>query len=775
MRIFYGISVGFFILSVIQGLHSQIPIGHWRDHLPYNRTIKVVDDGKTIYCATPYSIFTYDKSDQSVRRISKLNGLSDIGISSMAFNEAYSTIIIAYSNTNIDLIKNGKVINIPDIKRKPILGNKTINNITIRDSLAYLSCGFGIVVLDIKNEEFPEPTYYIGPEGSQVNVQDITFSPDSIYAATTTGIFKASLSSPNLADFNFWSKEQRLYPTGNFDHICYFNNHLVVNLNKEGFATDTVFKYNFLSKQWSILPNSSRLKKFGFSVFHNQFIEITETGLQIYNNQLERVAVLDKAGGYNLQTRDVWIDKNNFYWIADNYLGLVATDGNQNTFLVIPNGPLSHRAFDMALSDQKLWVASGGRTPTWGKMYIADGVYSFINEQWNTFNGGTGHKAFDTINDMTCIAINPLNTQQVYVGTWLEGVIEITNNQVTNVFSKHNSTLQIWPVANFVAVSGLAFDRNGNLWVVNSGANNLLSVKKPDGTWRSFNLGSAASSIDASQIFIDRLGQKWILVRADHKLIVFTDKGTIDNPSDDEVKILSNAPGNGNLPGNKIYSIAEDHDGRIWLGTDQGIGVIYTPGNIFTGGNYDAQRILVEVGGYVQYLLETEVVTSIAIDGDNRKWIGTERAGAFLLSPGGTTQIYHFTEENSPIISNFIIDIAIDHKTGEVFFATAKGIVSFRGTATEPGDNHSDVVVFPNPVRENYRGVIAISGLVHRADVKITDISGKLVYSTRAEGGQAIWDGNDLRGRRVNSGVYLIFSSDEYGTEKMVSKILFIK
>ncbi len=761
-------------LILTPAAQSQIAIGEWRDHLPYNRTISIADVGNQVYAATNFSLFVYTKDEQSVQRISKVNGLSDVGISSIAYSEQYKTLVITYTNTNIDLMKDGEIINISDIKRRQILGNKTINNTTIRDSLAYLACGFGIVVLDIKNEEFPEPTYYIGAEGSQVNVMDITFGNDSIYAASTSGIYKASTLNPNLADFNVWSKDLQLHPGGMFNAINFYENRLLANNSNEGWLRDTVFMYDYTTNQWSKMPGSNHLMKYRIRVSNGQLVLVSERGFQVYNSNYELVEEIDTPGGVDLQSRDVVIDNDNLKWIADNRYGIVATDGADFTFTVSPNGPISQRVFNMSLQDEKLWIAAGGRNSSWGKMFIADGVYSFMDESWKSYNRGLGYPAFDTISDMTCIAVNPKDSRQVFVGTWMEGVIEFYDEEVVNVFSKNNSTLQVWPAATYVAVSGVAFDQFSNLWVVNSGAPSLLSVKKPTGEWTGYALGSGASNIDASKLIVDRNNQKWIMVRADHTLIVFSENGTIDNTSDDQVKILSNAPGNGNLPGNKIYSLAEDLDGRLWIGSDQGIGVIYSPGSVFTGSNFDAQRILVEVGGYVQYLLESEVVTSIAVDGDNRKWIGTERAGVFLVSPNGTEQIHHFTEENSPLFSNLIIDIAINHKSGEVFFATDRGIISYRSTATGGGPTNSDVVVYPNPVREGYNGPIAIKGLVNRADVKITDITGTLIYATIAEGGQAVWNGQNMNGRRASTGVYLVFATDDQGEEKIVTKILFI-
>jgi hypothetical protein len=754
---------------------SQIAIGQWRDHLPYNRGIRVADVGDVIYCATDFGLFSYDKDEKSIHRMSKVNGLSDVGISALAYSESYKTLIIAYTNTNIDLIKEGKIINISDIKRSQILGNKTINNITLNDSLAYLACGFGIVVLDIQNEEFPEPTYFIGDEGAQINVFDLTFGMDTIYAATEQGIYKASVYSPNLADFSQWSVDQQLYPNSSYSLIMFYSDNLIANLTAGESDNDTLFLHNFSTNTWEIMPETNHVRKQRLVEANNKLLVVSRFDIFVYNSDLALELEFGNPGVF-LNSRDATIDKNNIKWVADNRYGLVGTADGLSATVITPNGPFSQRTFNMSLEDGSLWVASGGRSLNWAKTFNRDGVFSFTNESWENFNSSSsGFSAFDTISDMVCVVVSPQDNRQVYVGTWHEGVIEFFDNKVANVYSKHNSSLQPWVAdQRYTLISGLAFDSNSNLWAVNSGAPELLSVKKPTGDWRSFSLGSANTAIDASKLYIDRFDQKWILVRADHKLIVFTDNGTIDDISDDKVKTLTNSPGSGNVPGNKILSLAEDLDGRMWIGTDQGIAVIYSPGNIFNDGDYDAQRILVEVGGYVQYLLESEVVTAIAVDGDNRKWIGTERAGVFLVSANGTEQIHHFTEDNSPLFSNFIVDIAINHKTGEVFFATDRGIISYKSTATQGQPTISDVVVYPNPVRQGYTGDIAINGLVTSADVKITDISGSLIFATKAEGGQAVWNGTSMNGRRASTGVYLVFATDDQGNEKMVAKILFI-
>ncbi|HRZ21361.1 MAG TPA: two-component regulator propeller domain-containing protein, partial [Bacteroidales bacterium] len=374
--------------------------------------------------------------------------------------------------------------------------------------------------------------------------------------------------------------------------------------------------------------------------------------------------------------------------------------------------------------------------------------------------------------DMLVVEVDPANNKTVFIGSWGNGLYELRDNGLYEIYTDENSTLQQYTGTGRINVGGLCFDHDHHLWISNSNAANLLCVKKNDGTWTSFNLGSVASGIDAGEIVIDSTGQKWMLVR-DHGLLVFNDNHTLDETLDDRTRKLNANTGNGALPGLKILSFAVDQEGELWIGSDEGVAVIYSPGNVFTGGNYDAQRILVEQDGYIGYLLETESVTAIAIDGANRKWFGTDRAGVFLMSDDGTQEILHFNEDNSPLLSNSITSIVINDD-GEVFFGTAKGIISYKSTATPPPPANTNVYAYPNPVRENYNGVIAIKGLVKNADVKITDVSGTLIYATQAEGGQAIWDGHNFDGRRARTGVYLVFISNEDGSDTMVTKILFI-
>ena len=303
--------------------------------------------------------------------------------------------------------------------------------------------------------------------------------------------------------------------------------------------------------------------------------------------------------------------------------------------------------------------------------------------------------------------------------------------------------------------------------------NHLLCVRQPNGSWTSFQFPGFGPGTRVWDVIIDDSGNKWILLPG-NGILVFNDNVTIDNKTDDQSIRLINAAGSGNLPNKDVVSIVKDLDGEIWVGTNQGIAVFYSPESVFSGSNFDASQILIEQDGYFQYLLEFESVTAIAVDGANRKWIGTENAGVFLMSPDGTEELLHFTKNNSPLLSDNILSIAINQQNGEVFFGTEAGLVSYKSTATEGGKKNENVYAYPNPVREGYSGLIAIKGLVKNATVKITDISGTLIYSTAALGGQAIWDGKNFEGEKAHSGIYLVFISNDDGSETAVTKIVFI-
>lgn len=745
------------------GYAQEIGIGQWRDHLPYNKCLSVAEAGNKIYTSTPFALFSYDKTDLSLQRLSKVNGLSDIGISWISYNTTCSTLVIAYTNTNIDLLKNGQIINISDIKRKEILGNKTINKITCIGKYAYLSCGFGIVVLDVEKEEIYD-TYYIGPNGSQIDVLDLTLDTNdsTLWAATETGMYKASFNNPFISNYTSWSKDTII--TGYNDRcnlVAYFNNKIYVNKSDGTWGHDSLYVRN--NNIWQLFSGNSFNPRYSLKTIYDKLIITSSDYVDILNfADTVEYHMWGYAGEGYPQTSDATLDSENNLWIADKNYGLVKNWDKQNFSKLSLNGPLTADVFSMAASGNNVYSVAGGKTTTWAPMWNHGGVASFINNQWSTYS------LPDSISDCVGIAVDPSNAQKIYVATWSKGIIEYTNGEVTNVYTDKNSTLSrniLWN--DMTMISGLCFDQDNNLWVSNQQSNKAISCRKPDGSWTSYDLGSVVNGQNLGPMIIDNNNQKWILLRGTGIAVC--------NAENTTAKKLTSSQGSGNLPGNFTLSIAQDLDGAIWVGTDEGVVVIYSPENVFNGGNFDAQKILIDFGGYVQYLLETETVTSIAIDGANRKWFGTDKSGAYLMSADGTKQLLHFTTDNSPLFSNSITSIAIDND-GEVFFGTSKGIISYKSDAAPEPSPTSDnkVYAYPNPVKSGYDGPIAIKGLKENSDIKITDISGNLIFATKSLGSQAIWDGKNFSGKKAKTGVYLVFASDSNGSSTLVTKILFI-
>lgn len=753
-----------FNLCIGQG----IAIGQWRDHMPFKKSISVAEAQNRIYCATPYSLFYFDKDDNSINRLSKINGLSDIGISKIRYNKTNKTLVVAYSNTNIDLIQNNKIINISDIKRKTILGLKTINDISFVDNYAYLSCGFGIVVLDLTRNEIKD-TWYIGNNGNSININGFTSDESYYYAATDNGILRAEKNNIFLANYTSWSMVPGIpHPNGKFNCINYFNGKIITNLSSNEFNRDTL--YYFDGSNWSYFNPTYSDNKIALSVDYNQLVVTNKYYVHSFNTNGQ---LINNAWGYyfaNSEPAEAILDKDGYIWIADLYEGLIRWI-NDYSEPIFPNGPGSINVTTMDVVNNNLWVAPGGKDNTWNKLYMRDGIFSFVDEKWETYNY-KNVAMLDSISDIISIAVNPSNSKHVFAGTWDKGLIEYNDGEF-KLYNESNSTLRKNQFG-LLGIGGLCFDKDNNLWVTNSENNNGLSVRKPNGTWQSFNLSPAANQNVLGDIIIDSYNQKWIVMPRGAGILVFNDNNTLTNTSDDKVKKLTTAYGYGYLPSNEVSCIVEDLDGKIWIGTDKGIAVFYSPGNVFTNQNYDAQQILVEQDGYIMPLLEAEYVTTIAVDGANRKWIGTKRAGVFLVSPDGTEQIANYTTENSPLLDNSISEISINQNSGEVFIGTSQGIISYKTGATAGGKTFSNVYAYPNPVKENYNGVIAIKGLVRNADVKITDISGNLIYNTIAEGGQALWNGRNFNGDKAKTGVYLVFCSNNDGSETIVTKILII-
>lgn len=757
-----------YCLALIFPFASQAqlqPIGQWRDHLPYQQVTGVTYTTDKIWAFTPYSLFSVDPTDNSIERWSRTNGLAETGISSMAAEPAGNRVVIGYNNSNIDVLVDDKIVNINALKNASIAGDKSIQSIFINQQLAYVATGIGIVVINLYKYEIKD-TYIIGNGGTKIKVNSIASDGVYLYAATEEGVKKAPVNNVNLADFHNWQliSGANGLPAGNVQSLASVQNNILALRNdslwlQTGASWSLFYRDGYTIKNCTVTNNS---------------ILLSET-----NNNTGRVVTLTPTGSFSSAIQDAQLTRSpkqavffqNEYWIADTLAGLSNYSGAAFNRLT-PDAPLSLATGSMQLMHNTLWAAAGSVNTNWEPLSNKNGLFSLTDNSWNYFNG-IRFSILDTLPDMVTVAIDPTN-ESVWAGSFGGGLANIKKDNSLTIF-KQNSPLQAayFNPASY-RVSGLSFDARNNLWVANYGALSPLHVRKADGNWRSFIIPFALTEQAVSQIVIDDNDQKWLVLPKNNGLACFNTGQSIDNPGDDQWKLYRSGKGNGNLPDNLVRCIAKDKNNFIWVGTAKGIGVIQCAQQVFTTQGCEAVLPIVQQDNFAGYLFSDEDVQTITIDGADRKWVGTKN-GVWLISPDAEKTIYRFTESNSELLSNDVKQIAVDGKTGEVFFATAKGICSFRSTATEATETSTDVLVFPNPVPPGYNGTIAIRGVASNAIVKITELNGRLVYQTKALGSQAIWNGKDYKGSTISTGIYLVLTSDENHQEKQVTKIVFIQ
>lgn len=777
------------ILGLAGSLAAQPAIGHWRDHFQYQHTIAVIQGNDDIYCATTTAVFKYNEQSGETVRYTKVNALNDVDILTMGWNSERSALLVGYKNGNLDVIQGGNSVNLPDIKRSSIVGNKGIYTIIDRGELVYLGCGFGIVVVDLARMEVKD-TWLIGPNAAQLQVNGIAFHGDSIYAATQQGLYAAWQGEANLAAFTNWHKRADIPgANGAFSAVVNFNGKLLVNRRVSTVEQDDLDTLYYHDVGWHVMTAEPGdfTRKLNISQDGQSLIITGRQTVRWFDTDLALVDYAFNIGNEYVDPRDAVSRTQGGVWVASDGHGLLSYRSSTNYTVIFPNGPANNSSYRMSSSKGSLYVTTGGPSGNWENQFLKDGVHSFVDGRWQTTDqsndplfasGANGYG--QALNDVMPVAADPDDGSHVFVGSWDDGLVEMRNAHAVGFFGADNSSLQ--RVQNSSSnstptqVGGLAYDEKGNLWVSNSNCNAPISVHMKNGTWHSFSANAALTNNTLlSDIIVGKNGYKWIIRPRGSGLLVFTDNGSLSDPGDDQAKALTTFEGQGKLPSMDVFAVAEDKDQQVWVGTGKGVAVFYNPDAVFTNGNFDAQQILIEQDGNVQILLETESVSAIAVDGANRKWLGTQTSGLFLVSADGTKEIAHFTAANSPLPSDNIICLNIDAITGEVFIGTDQGIMGYRSDATEGSLTADCASVFPNPVRETFTGPVAITGLIRGSDVRIMDVAGNLVFHTISMGGQAIWPATDMSGNRVSTGVYLVLTVDPEGKSKCNTKVAVVR
>ena len=757
---------------------SQVKVGQWLDHLSYDYANSVVKVGDKVYFSNGSGVATYNTGDNSIEKLTKIDGLSDVGVQMLRKNDYNNSILVIYDNTNIDVIDNSdKIVNIADIKRKLITGKKTINEVYFKGKYAYISCGFGIIVFDTDKLEIKD-TYYLGNATANLEVYQVTSNDTAIFAATPNGVFYGNKNS-NLSFYQNWKSLNAGLPVGPYNAIVNYNGKIITNYS-ELLKSNTDFKdtlYEYTQAGWATYTLNinhkgvSNKKLYDYSKY-NKLLILDQWGIAAFDALGTRINYITNYGFDFSRINDVFYENNSVFWVADYFHGLIKSGGavwKPNEKIRI-NGPENNYVNDLDIKDGLLAVAPVNLGDVYNSQYVKYKPNIFENGGWRSLRSIIP----DSLIDINAVAIDPNDKNHIAFAGMSSGIIDVQSNQLKAVYKYGNSPLIGYNGGNDVRVTGVSFDKNSNLWASITLGKKCITVRKPNNTWTLLNFEQFVVQPTISKIIFDKYDQAWIVLPRNIGLMVYKDVNGLSQPNSSNTKFLSSVVGNGKLPSQDVHSICEDKEGHIWLGTAKGVAVFYNPENVFTTSNWDCQQILIEQDGYVQILLENDIISAIAVDGVNQKWIGTQSSGVYCLSSDGQKEIYHFTQENSPLYSNTIKDVVVDEISGDVFIATDKGIQSFRTSIIKGFEDYSKIHTYPNPVRPGYSGNVYVKGLVDESEVKITDVSGNLVWSTKSQGGQIEWNLKTFSGTKASSGVYLIYCATATGEQSATTKLLII-
>jgi ligand-binding sensor domain-containing protein len=760
-------SLYFLLLSITLFGQENQP---WRSFFSYNDIVDVSESANKVIGAASSAMFEKNLGNNELKTITSVDGLKVETITAVHYSTAYNKTLVGNSNGLLIVVNgDGSIINKIDIIQENTVtaSKKRINDIYEYEGKVYIGCDFGIAVFNLATLEFGD-TYFLGPSGDEIAITQTAILNDIIYAASrNNGVRSAQLSNPNLNDFNQWSQ----YLGNGYVGVVSFMN--------------TLFVYDNAGILYRVQNDAPSV----FASFPSAIVDLREANgymvatcgkrVNVYNQQFAQatqinVIPLPEAENAVFTCATV-VSETLFIGTTDR--GLFSAGFTGLTFQnITPNGPQRSNIASVKKAPSALWAVYGDYTAEYNP-YSPDldylGVSKFTEAGWTTIPN-------DEVFNAACladIAISPTNENLVYVSSYHNGLIKIENDVATAQYT-YQPAIQNGPESlvdpddlsyRSTRMNSLAFDKTGNLWMTNTRIERALKELKTGGTWASFtfkDLVASPTGNDYGSMAIDKNGTKWIA--SSRSGVVAYNEG-IDK------KLIITQGDNGNLPSVIARCVAIDNNNRLWIGTNKGLRVVPGVDRFLTQDELTANPIIIMEDGLAQELMYEQALTDIVVDGANNKWLATGGAGAFLVSPDGQQTLFHFTKQNSPLPSDVINDIEIDNVTGEVFFATDKGMVSYRGTSTEASGDLSKVYVFPNPVRPDFDGDVNISALTDNANVKITDIEGNLVYEATSEGGTVLWDTRAFGKYKVASGVYMIFISSEDGTQTKVKKVMIIR
>lgn len=766
--------VAFMVLSLVSPA-QDLAVGHWRTHFAPSAVIQMAQRDVDMFGAMESSLLYVDTRDDILYEMDRTDDLSGVGISALAYGTLYDALVVGYSDGMLDLVYGMDVVPLSYIRDADFDGDKAIHQVWVDGRYAYLATGFGVVVVDLRKEEIKE-TYFIGQNNSRETVKGICVDENLIYALTDAGLKYASKNASNLNDFAAWTLDSASMPlSGSLQHCALAWDEVVV-------SDENQVAVGLPGQSWEEIPlraSSSVAHVEGFGDKLTVVYYDTSWGWRVDVFGADRELEYTTEGTRLPGLSSACLDKAGNLWIGcqdGEMIRLEMPDGRKTYFQ--HEGPVSDRCFELTKKGKSLLVAGGGYGNAFQPSDVPFEVSAFENGDWTVYNSESVRVAGlpSSVRSVVQAVEDPHQDGHYFAATSMSGLVEIMPDGGMKQHTPENSTLE-YNNANHEScrVYGLDFDADGNLWVLNTLSDAAMHRMDRNGNWTAYDLRVSGLVPDrVSDLLVDYWQHQWVIFNNESLAVYETDGN--------HIKGLQVNMNNGNdLNTSRIFCLVEDDLGHIWIGTDRGVKVIDQHARMFESpnGNYTSvpvNTVRVTRDGYLVNLLDDNQVTAIAVDGGNRKWLGTNSNGLYLVSSDGTEEILHFTTANSPLFSDRIQDIAIDDRTGEVFIATDRGLLSYRSTATRTeGDPKEEARAFPNPVRPGYQGLINVKGLPQNAIVKITDTNGTLIYQGRATGGQLSWDGYGMQGRRPDSGVLFVFASTEDGGERLACKIFFIR
>lgn len=757
----------FFAMSVFATADNA----DWKVYASYHNPTQCVEMGGRIYVLANGDLYSYDPEDQSIETYDKAGVLTDFGISSIQVCRETNELLIIYSNGNIDIMNTkGEVYNISELKKK-VMSDKTINEVYAEGHTLYISTNSGLVVLDTNRRIFLN-LYYFG-----YAVRSICISDGYIFAVTSGGVFRG-LQNANLLDPANWQKiaEPTTYKSilklGKTYYILANNLYKIESLTpfKQSLATNDVVT------KW--FANGNRIY---YTTNRNEFKAMVESG-EVTPLQLPFPA-------------SCLAQKSNTYWAACGENGMLGMKLNNGQFTVTvgditPNSPIRNNCYRMNMIGERLLVA-GGNNYYPEELYVGQAM-QYENGTWLNFDEKAPTAAVQekTFCNVTDVVQDPNDPTHHFLSTYRSGLYEYRNYKYVKHITYDNSPLKTMSPNSrhyyyYVRTTGASYDRNGNLWMCNQQVDTVLWVMKPNNKWVGYPISAIANHPTFDRIVHDSRGWVWVNSRRTTDtpagILAIDTRGTIDNRKDDRWQFhstVTNQDGTQYEP-TEVYSIAEDLDGHMWFGNINGLFMTENPEDFFNK-NFRFTQVKIarkDGSGLADYLLTGVKVTCIAIDGANRKWIGTGGDGLYLLSADGQETLQRITAATTPLISDNINDIQINGTTGEVFISTDKGLCSFMSDAVDPEEelDKNNLKVYPNPVRPEDRRFVRITGFSNNCVVKVSTASGKLVYEGTSNGGEFTWNCRNSAGKEVASGVYYILGTDEDGNKGAATKVLIIR